>query len=54
MIAAGKSNPEIAKALVIEVNTVYRHVSNVYNKIGVANRVEATAWAVAHGLGPDA
>ena len=39
-------------ALTIELNTFYRHVSNIFNKIGVKNRVEATTWAVSHGLGP--
>jgi DNA-binding CsgD family transcriptional regulator len=50
LLAAGKSNPEIAVALVLSRNTVYRHVSNVFDKIGVANRVEAAAYAHRHGL----
>jgi ATP/maltotriose-dependent transcriptional regulator MalT len=50
LLAAGKSNPEIAAMLVLSRNTVYRHVSNVFDKIGVANRVEAAAYAHRHRL----
>lgn len=49
-LAAGKSNPEIAEALVISLNTVYRHVNHIFNKLGVENRVEAATYAQRHGL----
>jgi DNA-binding CsgD family transcriptional regulator len=50
LIAAGKSNPEIAGALDISINTVYRHVNHVFIKINVGNRVEAATYAHRHGL----
>jgi DNA-binding NarL/FixJ family response regulator len=50
LIAAGKSNAQIADELVLSVNTVIRHVSNVYAKTGAGNRAEATAFAAKQGL----
>ena len=49
-VAAGRSNAEIAAALVLSVHTVERHVANVYRKIGAHNRAEATAYALRAGL----
>ena len=51
LLAAGRSNQQIADELVISVNTVNRHVSNVYAKTGVANRAEAATYAARHGIG---
>ena len=45
LLAAGRSNPEIAAALVISINTVKAHVKNIYRKLDVANRLEAGAAA---------
>ena len=50
-VAKGDSNAEIAASLGISVNTVERHVSNVYRKIDARGRADATAWAFRHGLG---
>jgi len=50
LLAAGKSNQQIADELVISRNTVRRHVSNVFDKTGVANRTEASVYARDHGL----
>jgi DNA-binding CsgD family transcriptional regulator/tetratricopeptide (TPR) repeat protein len=50
LIAAGRSNPDIAAELVISLNTVARHVSNIFSKTGVANRAEAATYAYRHGL----
>jgi predicted ATPase/DNA-binding NarL/FixJ family response regulator len=50
LISAGRSNQAIADELVISVNTVFRHVSNVFAKIGASNRVEAASYAQRHGL----
>lgn len=45
LIAEGRTNQEIADALYISVRTVERHVTNIYNKTGIGNRAEATAYA---------
>ncbi len=50
LVATGKSNQQIADELVISLNTVRRHVSNIFDKTGVANRTEAAAYARDHGL----
>jgi len=50
LLASGKSNQQIADELVISLNTVRRHVSNVFDKTGVANRTEASVYARDHGI----
>ena len=50
LIAAGRSNPQIADELFISVKTVGNHVSNILNKTSLANRAEAAAYAVRQGL----
>ena len=50
LITAGRSNREIGETLFISVNTVARHVSNIFSKTSCANRAEATAYAVRQGL----
>ena len=50
LIAAGRSNPQIADELVISLNTVQRHVSNILGKTGLANRTEAAIYARDRGL----
>jgi DNA-binding CsgD family transcriptional regulator len=49
LLAAGRSNPEIARTLFISAKTASVHVSNILAKLGVGGRVEAAA--VAHRLG---
>lgn len=44
-IAAGLSNQEIGDTLFISTNTVKTHVSNIYAKIEVPNRIQAILWA---------
>jgi DNA-binding NarL/FixJ family response regulator len=51
LVAAGRSNRQIAQALFISPKTVGVHVSNILAKLGVDGRVEAAA--VAHRLGLD-
>jgi DNA-binding CsgD family transcriptional regulator len=51
LVAAGRSNRQIAQALFISPKTVGVHVSNILAKLGVASRVEAAA--IAHRLGLD-
>jgi NarL family two-component system response regulator LiaR len=50
-VAQGSSNQQIADELVVSRNTVRHHVSNIFDKTGVANRVEATAFALRNGIG---
>ncbi len=52
LVAAGRSNRQIAQALFISPKTASVHVSNILAKLGVATRIEAAA--VAHRLGLDA
>ena len=51
LVAAGETDREIGEALVISVRTVTTHVGNILNKIGTANRTEATTYANRTGLG---
>jgi DNA-binding CsgD family transcriptional regulator len=51
LLAAGKSNAQIADELVISPNTVIRHVSNIFAKIDVENRAQAAVYARDHGIG---
>jgi DNA-binding NarL/FixJ family response regulator len=50
LIAAGRSNKEIAAELYLSVKTVSRHLSNIFAKIGVSSRAAATAFAFEHQL----
>jgi len=50
LVSQGKSNKEIASDLFISVNTVKVHVSNIYQKIGVSSRTEATLYAIENGI----
>ena len=50
LVALGRSNREIGAELVITEGTVRRHVSNIFDKIGVSNRTEATRYALREGL----
>ncbi len=52
LIAAGKSNDEIAAQLYLALNTVKRHASNIYDKLEVKKRTEAVAKARQLGLIP--
>jgi ATP/maltotriose-dependent transcriptional regulator MalT len=45
LLAAGKTNRAIAEELFISEKTVARHVSNIFDKLGVSSRTAATAWA---------
>jgi LuxR family maltose regulon positive regulatory protein len=45
LIAAGRTNPEIADLLYLSLNTIKWHVKNLYGKLGVGSRIEAAARA---------
>ncbi|WP_327120001.1 response regulator transcription factor [Streptomyces sp. NBC_01341] len=49
LIADGRSNREIARALVLSEKTVKTHVSNILMKLDVSDRTQAALWAVRHG-----
>lgn len=50
LIADGRSNREIARALVLSEKTVKTHVSNILMKLDLADRTQAALWAVRNGL----
>ncbi|MEV0599036.1 response regulator transcription factor [Streptomyces sp. NPDC050315] len=50
LIADGRSNREIARALVLSEKTVKTHVSNILMKLDLSDRTQAALWAVRHGV----
>ena len=50
LVAEGHSNSQLAKMLWVTEQTVKFHLSNVYRKLDVANRTEASRWAQLHGV----
>jgi DNA-binding NarL/FixJ family response regulator len=50
LVATGRTNRAIATELFISEKTVARHVSNIFTKLGLSSRSEATAYAYKHGL----
>jgi ATP/maltotriose-dependent transcriptional regulator MalT len=50
LVAAGRTNRQIAETLVISHKTVARHLSNIFVKCGLATRAAATAYAFEHHL----
>jgi DNA-binding NarL/FixJ family response regulator len=51
-VAAGRSNPEIARTLFISESTVKTHVLRIFDKLGVRNRTSAVTAAIARGILP--
>jgi NarL family two-component system response regulator LiaR len=49
-VAQGMSNQEIAQTLKIKEGTVRIHVGNILNKLQLANRTQATLYALREGL----
>ena len=50
LVAAGRTNRSIAEVLVVSEHTVARHMNNIFAKLGVSSRAEATAYAFTHEL----
>jgi DNA-binding NarL/FixJ family response regulator len=50
LVAEGHSNAQLARMLWVTEQTVKFHLSNVYRKLGVSNRTEASRWAQLNGL----
>ncbi|HWG27473.1 response regulator transcription factor [Actinospica sp.] len=53
LIAAGRSNPEIAKELFVSEATVKTHINHVFAKTGARDRAQAVRFAYEHGLVAD-
>ncbi len=52
-VAAGNSNREVAQMLAISENTVKNHLRNILDKLHLANRVQAVAYAIRQGMVQD-
>ena len=50
LVAAGRSNADIATTLVLSEKTVARHLSNIFGKLAVSSRTAAAAYAFEHHL----
>ena len=50
LIAAGRTNTQIADALVISPSTVKTHINNIFAKTGISDRAQAVRYAYRHGL----
>lgn len=50
LVASGMTNRAVARYLWVTSETVKFHLSNVYRKLGVANRAEASEWALRNGV----
>ena len=52
LVAEGHSNSQLAQLLWVTEQTVKFHLSNIYRKLDVSNRTEASRWAQLNGLLP--
>jgi DNA-binding CsgD family transcriptional regulator len=50
LVAAGRTNREIGRALGITEKTAEVHVRNMMGKLGARSRAEIASWAVSHGI----
>ena len=50
LVAAGRTNPQIAAALSVSRHTVKRHLDNLFAKLDISSRAEATAYALREGI----
>jgi DNA-binding NarL/FixJ family response regulator len=51
LLAEGRDNTDIAARLYLSPSTVKNHVSKLFDKLGVENRVQAATFAIRNGLG---
>jgi DNA-binding NarL/FixJ family response regulator len=52
LVAEGYSNAKLAQQLWVTEQTIKFHLSNIYRKLDVSNRTEASRWAQLHGVVP--
>ena len=50
LVSQGRTNPQIAQALLYSVSTVKAHVQNIIAKLGVSDRTQAAVRAIQIGL----
>jgi DNA-binding NarL/FixJ family response regulator len=50
LVSRGWTNRTVARTLWVTDETVKFHLSNIYRKLGVSNRVEASRWAAERGI----
>ncbi len=50
LVAEGRTNSEIAATLFLSEKTVAHHITAIFEKVGVSNRVEAATYAVRHHI----
>jgi non-specific serine/threonine protein kinase len=50
LIAQGKSNREIADALIVSKRTIESHIANLMVKLGCTSRAQIVVWALENGL----
>jgi predicted ATPase/DNA-binding CsgD family transcriptional regulator len=53
LIASGRTNKQIAQALVLSEGTAENYVQRLLGKLNFKNRAQVAVWALEHGLGPD-
>jgi DNA-binding CsgD family transcriptional regulator len=51
LVARGLTDAQVAEQLFISPRTVGGHLQSIYNKLGLSSRVEATRFAIRHGVG---
>jgi non-specific serine/threonine protein kinase len=51
LVAQGRTNHQIAEALVIDRRTAEGHVSRILSRLGMRSRAQIAAWAVQNGMG---
>ena len=50
LVAAGRTNNAIAAELFVSERTVHRHISNIFDKLGVHSRTAAASYAIKHRI----